>query len=80
MSATPYRERPDVERKFVVLELAERWIVVASRATLLGVTIGLCALTIACALRGYPWPTPTGIGGSSVVAGIAASLDRLRSK
>jgi hypothetical protein len=67
-----------VERQFVTVELAERWIAVAGRAVLLGLTVGLGVATIICALRGYRWSIPTGVGGSSIVAGTLASIDRFR--
>jgi hypothetical protein len=37
----PYRDQPAVERKFVTVELAERWLALASRAILLLLTLGL---------------------------------------
>ncbi len=75
MAHHPYRDRLAVERKFVVVELAERWLALIARPILLLLTLALGVTTIICALRGSTWPLPAGIGGSSVVVGAAARLN-----
>jgi hypothetical protein len=72
----PYRDQAEMERKFVVVELAERWLVLVSRAILLLLTLAMGITPIICALRGSTWPPPAGMGGSSVVAGAAARFER----
>jgi len=65
-----------VERKFVAVELADRWLALASRAILLLLTLGLGVTTIICTLHGSTWPLPAGIGGTSIVTGAAARFER----
>jgi hypothetical protein len=74
MASSSYRQRPDIERKFVRVELAERWLGVVCRVLLVALTLALGAVTIICALRGTSWPIPAGTGGSSALTGLASAL------
>jgi len=79
MANQSYREQRDVERRFVRVELAERWVSVVGQVILLALTVGLGVAAIICALRGTAWPVPAGAGGSSVLIGVAAAAkDRRR--
>jgi hypothetical protein len=69
MAAGRYRNQFAVERRYVIVELAERWVVVMSRVLLLLAALGFGITTVVCALRGSSW-LPS--AGSSVAASLIA--------
>lgn len=73
MARHPYRDQLTVERRFVLVELAERWVALVSRVLLLLLALALGITTVICVLRGSMWPLPAGSGISTgIVANLAA--------
>jgi hypothetical protein len=79
MSGQPYRERPEVEERFVSMELRERRFGLLCRAVLLVLTVALVVTAVICALRGEPWAVTTAAGGSSVITGALAAISERKS-
>jgi hypothetical protein len=74
MARHAYREQFAVERRFVIVELAERWFALASRALLLLLALAMGITTVICVLRGSMWPLPAGSGiGTGLVAPLAGT-------
>jgi F0F1-type ATP synthase assembly protein I len=79
MQSHLYRERPEVEARFVSMELRERRFALLCRAVLLILTVALVVAAIICALRGEPWAVTTAAGGSSTITGALAAVTGRRS-
>jgi hypothetical protein len=73
-ASSSYRERPDIEARFVKVELAERWLGIVCRALLVLLALALGAATIYCVLHGVSRPVPAGTGGSGALTGLASAL------
>ena len=68
-----YRDQLAIERRFVRVELAERWVALASQVLLLLLVLALGITTVLCVLRGSVWPLPAGSGiGTGLVANLAS--------
>jgi uncharacterized membrane protein len=80
MASNLYRHRPEVERKFVDLELRERRFALMCRAILLVLAVGLVLATIICALCGEASSVTTVAGGSSALTGIIAAVSGPKSQ
>lgn len=76
MTSTLYRDQPDVQKKFIAVELAERWCRVVCRAVLLVLTVALVVTAIICALRGMPWPIAAGTGCSGIFMAVSSAVRR----
>jgi hypothetical protein len=74
MSGQPYRERPEVEERFVRMELRERSFALICRAVLLILTVVLVTAAVICALRGGPDTIGVAAGGSGAMTGTLAAL------
>ena len=55
MRERPHRTREEVETALLAFELVERCV-------WLTLSVGLAIVAAICALRGSPWPVPTGTG------------------
>lgn len=69
-----YRDQFAVERRLVIVELAERWFALVSRALLLLLALALGITTAICVLRGSMWPLHIGsVIGTGLVANLAGT-------
>jgi hypothetical protein len=73
MARRPYRQKPEVERKYVRLELAQGWIVVAAQ-----VVAVLLALVMSVAVCIGALPATTGCPAMAVAVGVAVGVPKLR--
>jgi hypothetical protein len=80
MSGQPYRERPEVEERFVSMELRERWFALLCRAVLLLLTVALVVVAVICALRGGHDAIGTAAGGSGAITGTLAAITGRKSE
>jgi hypothetical protein len=81
MASRRYRDRPEVERKFVRLELIGGYLSVAGKALclLLAATLGIIA--VVQALHTSEWHLTLGAGSASAIfAGLAIAIDRQQKK
>jgi hypothetical protein len=69
MAGRPYRQRPEVQARFVGFELAERRLALLASGVLLMLTVAVVVMAIVCALRGTAWPLATAAGGLVTVTG-----------
>jgi hypothetical protein len=69
MAGRTYRRRPQVEARFVDIELAERRLALLASGVLLLLTVAVVVMAIVCAARGTAWPLATAAGGLVTVTG-----------
>jgi hypothetical protein len=70
MTRNSYRERPDVEERFIRRELAERDLDLLRRGVMLALTVAVVVVAIICVLRGA-WPL--GAAASTCIAAAVRS-------
>jgi hypothetical protein len=74
-----YRQRPDVEAKFVSLELWKGRLALVAQVVFLLLIVGLVVTAIICALRGHYAIAPV-IGGPGAVGGALAAVSSRKSE
>jgi len=72
MTMAHYRRTPEVERKYVRLELADGWVRVLARIVLLMVAIVAASVLLICAMHGGQWVA--GLTSASTVAAIRSLM------
>jgi hypothetical protein len=73
MATHRYRERHEVERQLVRLELADGWTKIACRMISALLAIVSTSTSIVCAVQNLSWPIPMSMAVLGVLSGVASS-------